>query len=140
MYFRPCDLTSKNDDLRNPLISPLFAPDDLLVQLPPDLVIISAGLDPLVDDSVRFVDRLKQVVKSAVLTTSTEAPDEILSSETGSYSENAFRITHKMYDFLPHGFLNYAMVVPLALKAKNDTTTELVAMFRRHSIPSTIKS
>jgi len=43
--------------VRDFLLSPLYAPTEILRKLPDNLVIFSAGYDPLLDDSVRFLKR-----------------------------------------------------------------------------------
>ena len=65
-------------DFRNPLMSPIFASNELLKKMPP-VTILACSLDPLFDDSVEFIRKLQNLDKKAVL---------------------------KVFDRLPHGFLN----------------------------------
>lgn len=55
---------SESDDPRNDyLISPLYAPDEILSKLPDHLVFMCAGYDPLLDDTTRFIQRLDRLGK-----------------------------------------------------------------------------
>lgn len=47
-------------------LSPNLAPDELIAQLPDDLVFMAAGYDPLLDDTVHFLRRLDKLNKSYV--------------------------------------------------------------------------
>ncbi|XP_047131744.1 hormone-sensitive lipase isoform X1 [Hydra vulgaris] len=64
---------------KNPYLSPYLASDSLLKKLPP-VTIVASALDPLFDDSVEFVRKMKSLNKSAELC---------------------------IVDKLPHGFLNF---------------------------------
>lgn len=57
-YLRESD-DSKNDYL----ISPLNAPHELLTKLPDNIVFMSAGYDPLLDDTTRFIQKLDKLGK-----------------------------------------------------------------------------
>lgn len=46
--------------VRDPLLSPVFAPDETLKQLPP-VTLLCGGLDPLLDDSVDFNTRIRRM-------------------------------------------------------------------------------
>jgi len=63
----------------DPFLSPLVASDELLEKLPP-IRIIAGGQDPLVDDTWRFLAKLKKLQKNAKLI---------------------------MHENLPHGFLSH---------------------------------
>lgn len=71
-------------DPKNELISPLYVSDDVLSKFPNDIFIHSAGYCPLLDDSVKFVERLKKNNKS---------------------------VQHWLYE-LPHGFWNMCYIIP----------------------------
>ncbi|XP_014668106.1 PREDICTED: hormone-sensitive lipase-like [Priapulus caudatus] len=67
---------------RNPFMSPLFADDSLLREMPPT-TIMACHLDPLLDDSVMFAKRLRALRRDVRL---------------------------HMFEQLPHGFLNFTVV------------------------------
>ncbi|KAL6074443.1 Hormone-sensitive lipase [Balamuthia mandrillaris] len=75
-------------------ISPGVAPNYLLAQFPPTFVILG-GIDPLLDDGLLFAQRLR---------------------------ENGRQVTIKLFDTLPHGFLNLSQAIPSAQKAVSYTT------------------
>ncbi len=75
----------------NPYISPSFATDDVLRHFPPTFVVVG-GLDPLLDDSIDFVTRLRRL------------------GVPGSM---------KVYRSLPHGFFSFDFL-PMADQAIND--------------------
>mmetsp|Transcript_17813 Transcript_17813/g.29490 ORF Transcript_17813/g.29490 Transcript_17813/m.29490 type:complete len:137 (+) Transcript_17813:2-412(+) len=81
-------------------ISPAIAPDHLLRQLPPTYV-MCGSLDPLLDDSVYFVRRLRAVGKA---------------------------VEFKVYSGFPHGFLNMGFVVPSTRAAIMQVSTWLKAL------------
>lgn len=66
-YFLEVCLDSYVDQKSRPsedyCLSPLFAPDELIAQLPEDLVFMAAGYDPLLDDTVAFLRRLDKLNK-----------------------------------------------------------------------------
>lgn len=72
------------ETLRDMKISPLFAPKEIIKNFPPTCI-MGAGFDPLLDDSVEFIEHLKQANVPCLL--------EI------KYN-------------LPHGFLNMQKVIP----------------------------
>ncbi len=53
-------------DLRNQLLSPLFAPTEVLRELPANIVIVNAGLDPYLDEGIAFIRQLEDL-KSPVV-------------------------------------------------------------------------
>ncbi|XP_062454740.1 hormone-sensitive lipase [Rhea pennata] len=69
---------------RNPYMSPLLAPDAMLQELPP-VHIVACALDPMLDDSVMFARRLRELGRPVTL--------------------------HVVQD-LPHGFLSLAQLCP----------------------------
>ncbi|XP_067172949.1 hormone-sensitive lipase isoform X2 [Apteryx mantelli] len=69
---------------RNPYVSPLLAPDAMLQGLPP-VHIVACALDPMLDDSVMFARRLRELGRPVTLRV---VPD------------------------LPHGFLSLAQLCP----------------------------
>lgn len=83
-YCRPEDETRGSTD---PLLSPVVASDEELRRLPP-ICMISGSLDPLLDDAVQFAHRLKLAGRT----------EDIL----------------KIYECLPHGFLNMNQVYGVA--------------------------
>ena len=76
----------------NPLISPLFASDEVIAQFP-NTVISVGDVDPLIDDSTAFFDRLQGQGVHAVL---------------------------RIFGTLPHGFLNLPTQLPKAINAIKD--------------------
>eukprot|EP01126_Amoeba_proteus_P014537 TRINITY_DN16408_c0_g1_i1.p1 TRINITY_DN16408_c0_g1~~TRINITY_DN16408_c0_g1_i1.p1 ORF type:complete len:127 (+),score=21.37 TRINITY_DN16408_c0_g1_i1:908-1288(+) len=81
-------------DSTNYFCSPLFAPDEVLKQLPKEIHIISAAYDPLLDDAINFTRRLDRL---------------------------NIGYNHQMFN-LPHGFLNVAVpFIPGAMEAKQYT-------------------
>lgn len=89
-------------DPSNFLLSPVYAPDWVLSQLPKDLFLLSAAYDPLLDDATNFSRRLKKLGQP---------------------------YHHQVY-FLPHGFLNVANpLIPEAEKAKRDSIIYLKSIF-----------
>ncbi|KAK6964166.1 hormone-sensitive lipase [Biomphalaria glabrata] len=77
--------------VKNPYMSPLLAPDDLLKGLT-RVCIVGCHLDPLLDDSVSFARRLRKL----------DVPVEL-----------------HLIDDLPHGFLNFALFSYEAKKASD---------------------
>lgn len=76
---------------RNPYMSPLLAPDNMLKGLPP-IHIVACALDPMLDDSVMFAKRLRNV----------EQP-----------------VTLCVVDDLPHGFLSLSQLSKETREASN---------------------
>lgn len=68
--------------VKNPYMSPLLASEDLLKDLPP-VYLVACHLDPLLDDSVMFAKKLRDLNKKVDL---------------------------HLIDDLPHGFLNFYLV------------------------------
>jgi acetyl esterase/lipase len=91
------------------LLSPLVASDELLKQLPERLVIMSAGFDPLLDDTTRFRYRLEKINK---------------------------HYEYYLFKFLPHGFLNFGHVIGEAAQAVKKSCELLVDTFKN---PNTSK-
>ncbi|ESO99938.1 hypothetical protein LOTGIDRAFT_113239 [Lottia gigantea] len=88
--------------VKNPYMSPLLAPDELLKGLP-DICIVGCHLDPLLDDSVMFAKKLKKLGKKVEL---------------------------ELIDDLPHGFLNFSMASKDAKKASDNIIVKLRDMFK----------
>jgi len=78
-------------DLKNELLSPIYASDEIIKKLPNNIFLISAGYCPLLDDAIRFVNKLKK---------------------------NNMKIDHFIFD-LPHGFLNFNHIIPSVNKIIN---------------------
>lgn len=68
--------------VKNPYMSPMVAPDEMLASLPP-LYLVGCHLDPLLDDSVMFARKLRSLGRTVDL---------------------------HMIEDLPHGFLNFSLV------------------------------
>ncbi|XP_018426687.1 PREDICTED: hormone-sensitive lipase isoform X2 [Nanorana parkeri] len=68
----------------NPYMSPLLAPDSMLLGLPP-IHIVACALDPMLDDSVMFAKRLRSLNRP---------------------------VTLKVVEDLPHGFLSLSQLSP----------------------------
>ncbi|TSO05421.1 Hormone-sensitive lipase [Bagarius yarrelli] len=64
--------------MKNPFVSPLLAPDDLLKRLPP-VHLVASGLDALLDDSVMFAKKLKSIDQPVTLTVVEDIPHGFLS-------------------------------------------------------------
>ncbi|KAJ1358764.1 hypothetical protein KIN20_017272 [Parelaphostrongylus tenuis] len=79
------DLLNNSTVPRDPLISPLYATDEVIRQLPP-VYFIACHLDPLLDDTIAFASRL-QAAGGRV------ASVDLLPS-------------------IPHGFLNFTLMSP----------------------------
>lgn len=77
------------DPRKDYCISPLYASDELISQLPDDLVFMVAGYDPLLDDSVAFLRRLDKLNKPYI---------------------------YEVYE-CPHGFWNFDAVLAEAERA-----------------------
>jgi acetyl esterase/lipase len=96
-------LPKTGESHENPLISPIFASDEILQQFPQHLTIASAGLDPLLDDAIKMVKRFENL---------------------------GLPIHHKIYELLPHGFMQFASVsIPEAYRAKNQSIVSIKEMF-----------
>ncbi|RXN30426.1 hormone-sensitive lipase-like isoform X1 [Labeo rohita] len=64
--------------VRNPYMSPLLAPDSMLKGLPP-IHIVACHLDPMLDDSVMFAKRLRNVGQPVTLCVVDDLPHGFLS-------------------------------------------------------------
>ncbi|XP_054708470.1 hormone-sensitive lipase-like [Uloborus diversus] len=90
---------------RNPFMSPLLAPDELLRHMPP-LYFISLNFDPCLDDSITFAKRLKSLNCHVVL---------------------------DVLDGLPHGFLNFLPFSQEAHNGSNLCVKRLLEAMKLHS-------
>ncbi|XP_072283331.1 hormone-sensitive lipase isoform X2 [Pyxicephalus adspersus] len=70
--------------VHNPYMSPLLAPDNMLLGLPP-IHIVACALDPMLDDSVMFAKRLRSLNRP---------------------------VTLQVIEDLPHGFLSLSQLSP----------------------------
>ncbi|XP_064613572.1 hormone-sensitive lipase-like [Liolophura sinensis] len=86
---------------KNPFMSPLLAPDGLLLGLPP-VYLVACHLDPILDDSVMFAKKLRGLGKTVHL---------------------------HVIDDLPHGFLNFALVNKEAKNASDICIAFIDAVF-----------
>ncbi|KAF4100629.1 lipase, hormone-sensitive a [Onychostoma macrolepis] len=64
--------------MKNPFVSPLLAPDSLLKGLPP-VYIVASALDALLDDSVMFAKKLRNMNQPVTLTVVEDLPHGFLS-------------------------------------------------------------
>uniref|UniRef100_A0A3B3QCY3 Lipase E, hormone sensitive type n=1 Tax=Paramormyrops kingsleyae TaxID=1676925 RepID=A0A3B3QCY3_9TELE len=64
--------------VRNPYMSPLLAPDSMLRGLPP-IHIVACALDPMLDDSVMFAKRLRNIEQPVTLCVVEDLPHGFLS-------------------------------------------------------------
>eukprot|EP01064_Diplonema_japonicum_P021962 TRINITY_DN3157_c1_g1_i1.p1 TRINITY_DN3157_c1_g1~~TRINITY_DN3157_c1_g1_i1.p1 ORF type:complete len:785 (+),score=183.35 TRINITY_DN3157_c1_g1_i1:67-2421(+) len=94
--------TGKREKVNHPLLSPMTAKDELLKGLPP-VRIVASGLDPLLDDSVVFIRRLKSLGLDAEM---------------------------RVISTMPHGFLNLAYLGggPDSLKANHVVASYLTSL------------
>ncbi|CDW59784.1 HSL N and Abhydrolase 3 domain containing protein [Trichuris trichiura] len=90
----PADLIALKQNMRSedPFISPLLASDELLAEMPPTSI-LACHLDPLLDDSVTFAKRLRDVGVSH---------------------------TFDLLDLVPHGFMN---LIPFSEECRAATLT-----------------
>ncbi|XP_043935353.1 hormone-sensitive lipase [Protopterus annectens] len=73
------DMTFQTSPIvRNPFMSPLLAPDEMLLGLP-RLHIVACALDPMLDDSVMFAKRLRNLGKPVELCVVEDLPHGFLS-------------------------------------------------------------
>ncbi|RCN35675.1 hypothetical protein ANCCAN_18456 [Ancylostoma caninum] len=79
------DLLNKSVVPRDPLISPMYASDDVIRQLPP-VYFVACHLDPLLDDTIAFASRLRSA-----------------GGRVGSVD---------LLPAVPHGFLNFTLMSP----------------------------
>uniref|UniRef100_A0A4W4H3T4 Hormone-sensitive lipase n=1 Tax=Electrophorus electricus TaxID=8005 RepID=A0A4W4H3T4_ELEEL len=97
---------------RNPYMSPLLAPDQMLRGLPP-VHIVACALDPMLDDSVMFAKRLRNV----------EQP-----------------VTLCVVDDLPHGFLSLSQLSKETREASNVCLERIREIFTSKDPPLEICS
>lgn len=75
----PANLTLEASPMvRNPFVSPLLAPDSMLQGLPP-VHIVACALDPMLDDSVMFARRLRELGRTVTLRIVQDLPHGFLS-------------------------------------------------------------
>ncbi|XP_066528877.1 hormone-sensitive lipase isoform X2 [Hoplias malabaricus] len=92
---------------RNPYMSPLLAPDNMIKGLPP-IHIVACALDPMLDDSVMFAKRLRNV----------EQP-----------------VTLCVVDDLPHGFLSLSQLSKETREASNVCMERIKEVFTMKDPP-----
>jgi acetyl esterase/lipase len=73
-------------DKTNPLVSPIFANDDILIEFPPKLLFASSN-DPLLDDSVVFNQRLHRLGVQSKLKAVQHLPHAYLGLGTAGFPE-----------------------------------------------------
>ncbi|KAL0964870.1 hypothetical protein UPYG_G00330190 [Umbra pygmaea] len=94
--------------IKNPFVSPLLASEDLLRGLPP-VHLVASALDALLDDSVTFAKKLRDMGQSVTLT---------------------------VVEDLPHGFLSLSGLAK-EIKVASDICVERIRMvFQGESLPS----
>ncbi|KAK6765830.1 hypothetical protein RB195_025631 [Necator americanus] len=79
------ELLNRSTVPRDPLISPMYASDDIIRQLPP-VYFVACHLDPLLDDTIAFASRLRTA-----------------GGRVGSVD---------LLPAVPHGFLNFTLMSP----------------------------
>uniref|UniRef100_A0A8C9W0Z6 Hormone-sensitive lipase n=1 Tax=Scleropages formosus TaxID=113540 RepID=A0A8C9W0Z6_SCLFO len=94
--------------VRNPYMSPLLAPDSMLRGLPP--VHIACALDPMLDDSVMFAKRLRNI----------DQP-----------------VTLRVVEDLPHGFLSLSQLSRETREAANVCVERIREVFTQQGPPLT---
>ncbi|KAI5620849.1 hormone-sensitive lipase isoform X2 [Silurus asotus] len=92
---------------RNPYMSPLLAPDHMLKGLPP-VNIVACALDPMLDDSVMFARRLRNIQQPVTLC---------------------------VVDDLPHGFLSLSQLTKETQEASNVCMERIRDVFTMKELP-----
>jgi len=90
--FRDAYGPAESIDLKDPYVSPLYASDTHLAALP-SIYLCVGEYDPLLDEAVQFMERLKNSKR---------------------------KMRFRMYEGLPHGFLSMSKQVPEAKEAMNE--------------------
>ncbi|KAG8009932.1 Hormone-sensitive lipase, partial [Nibea albiflora] len=93
--------------VKDPFCSPLLAPDSLLKGLPP-VHIVACALDPMLDDSVMFAKRLRNIDQPVTLC---------------------------IVDDLPHGFLSLSQLSKETREAANVCAERIRAVFTQTDTP-----
>ncbi|XP_068591397.1 hormone-sensitive lipase isoform X2 [Cebidichthys violaceus] len=93
--------------VKDPFCSPLLAPDSLLKGLPP-VHIVACALDPMLDDSVMFAKRLRNIDQPVTLC---------------------------VVDDLPHGFLSLSQLCRETKEAANVCVERIRAVFTQKDTP-----
>lgn len=93
--------------VRNPYMSPLLAPDSMLRGLPP-IHLVACALDPMLDDSVMFAKRLRNVDQPVTLC---------------------------VVDDLPHGFLSLSQLSRETREAANVCVNRIRDVFDQKDAP-----
>ncbi|XP_060937563.1 hormone-sensitive lipase [Limanda limanda] len=93
--------------VKDPYCSPLLAPDGMLTGLPP-VHIVACALDPMLDDSVMFAKRLRNLDRPVTLC---------------------------VVDDLPHGFLSLSQLSKETREAANVCVERIRAVFTQTDIP-----
>eukprot|EP00028_Trichosphaerium_sp_Am-I-7-wt_P002263 CAMPEP_0168515922 /NCGR_PEP_ID=MMETSP0405-20121227/5089_1 /TAXON_ID=498012 /ORGANISM="Trichosphaerium sp, Strain Am-I-7 wt" /LENGTH=557 /DNA_ID=CAMNT_0008535523 /DNA_START=83 /DNA_END=1756 /DNA_ORIENTATION=+ len=105
---------SHPDDANEGLCSPAFASDSLLLRLPKNIHIFSAGIDPLLDDTYEFVHKMRKL----------------------GFTES--QVTQRIFPSLPHGFFNM-VDIPQAREACRISVKVLKEMIASESTKDTKK-
>uniref|UniRef100_A0A8C9WJ35 Hormone-sensitive lipase n=1 Tax=Scleropages formosus TaxID=113540 RepID=A0A8C9WJ35_SCLFO len=98
--------------VRNPYMSPLLAPDSMLRGLPP-VHIVACALDPMLDDSVMFAKRLRNI----------DQP-----------------VTLRVVEDLPHGFLSLSQLSRETREAANVCVERIREVFTQQGPPDRRKA
>ncbi|KAM9722638.1 hormone-sensitive lipase isoform 2-T2 [Menidia menidia] len=93
--------------VKDPFCSPLLAPDNMLRGLPP-VHIVACALDPMLDDSVMFAKRLRNIQQPVTLC---------------------------VVDDLPHGFLSLSQLSRETREAANICVERIRAVFTQEDTP-----
>uniref|UniRef100_A0A674BJC0 Lipase E, hormone sensitive type n=1 Tax=Salmo trutta TaxID=8032 RepID=A0A674BJC0_SALTR len=97
--------------VRNPYMSPLLAPDSMLRGLPP-IHLVACALDPMLDDSVMFAKRLRNVDQPVTLC---------------------------VVDDLPHGFLSLSQLSRETREAANVCVNRIRDVFDQKDSPQDLE-
>ncbi|XP_072325167.1 hormone-sensitive lipase isoform X4 [Scyliorhinus torazame] len=94
--------------VRNPFMSPLLASDDMLLGLPP-IHLVACALDPMLDDSVMFAKRLRNLGQPVSL---------------------------RVVEDLPHGFLSLSQLSRETKEASNICVDRIREIFQGRAVSS----
>ncbi|KAJ8000309.1 hypothetical protein DPEC_G00203500 [Dallia pectoralis] len=96
--------------VKNPFVSPLLAPEDMLRGLPP-VHLVASALDALLDDSVMFAKKLRDMGQP---------------------------VTLRVVEDLPHGFLSLSGLAKETKVASDICVERIRAVFQQQSPPSSM--
>lgn len=96
------NINNNNNNKTNPIVSPYYAPDDILRWFPPTLIYASSD-DPLLDDSVDFNTRLSRLGVSSELRAVHNMPHAYWGLGTAGFPE-AKLVQRECQEWLVHRF------------------------------------